>query len=204
MTKRMPWLKFACPRSANWSPRRPSANGSRSRAMRSLSTSRWSSLRPTRSRSRCRRRPPACWPISRPRTATPSRSARCSARSRKAPARCRPAARPASRAGQGDRCRRPKSRSRGPSCRRSLQPAAAQAAPTRRWRRRCARSPPRPASTPRRVAGTGKDGRVTKGDMLAAIERAAAQPTPVARRPPPCRCARRRRPTMPRARSACA
>jgi len=29
------------------------------------------------------------------------------------------------------------------------------------------------------VAGTGKDGRVTKGDMLAAIERAAAAPTPV-------------------------
>jgi 2-oxoglutarate dehydrogenase E2 component (dihydrolipoamide succinyltransferase) len=33
---------------------------------------------------------------------------------------------------------------------------------------------------PSGVAGTGKDGRVTKGDMLAAIERAAAQPTPVA------------------------
>jgi 2-oxoglutarate dehydrogenase E2 component (dihydrolipoamide succinyltransferase) len=30
------------------------------------------------------------------------------------------------------------------------------------------------------VAGTGKDGRVSKGDMLAAIERAAAAPTPVA------------------------
>jgi 2-oxoglutarate dehydrogenase E2 component (dihydrolipoamide succinyltransferase) len=30
------------------------------------------------------------------------------------------------------------------------------------------------------LAGTGKDGRVTKGDMLAAIERAAAQPMPVA------------------------
>jgi len=30
------------------------------------------------------------------------------------------------------------------------------------------------------VPGTGKDGRVSKGDMLAAIERAAAQPTPVA------------------------
>jgi 2-oxoglutarate dehydrogenase E2 component (dihydrolipoamide succinyltransferase) len=30
------------------------------------------------------------------------------------------------------------------------------------------------------VAGTGKDGRVTKGDMLQAIERAAAAPTPVA------------------------
>ncbi|HVG52348.1 MAG TPA: 2-oxoglutarate dehydrogenase complex dihydrolipoyllysine-residue succinyltransferase [Xanthobacteraceae bacterium] len=29
------------------------------------------------------------------------------------------------------------------------------------------------------IAGTGKDGRVTKGDMLAAIERAAAAPTPV-------------------------
>ena len=29
------------------------------------------------------------------------------------------------------------------------------------------------------VAGTGKDDRVTKGDMLAAIERAAAQPTPI-------------------------
>ncbi|MEA2984472.1 MAG: hypothetical protein QOD94_726, partial [Alphaproteobacteria bacterium] len=30
------------------------------------------------------------------------------------------------------------------------------------------------------VPGSGKDGRVTKGDMMAAIERAAAQPTPVA------------------------
>src|ERR1700734_4021327 len=30
------------------------------------------------------------------------------------------------------------------------------------------------------VPGSGKDGRVTKGDMLAAIERAAAQPMPVA------------------------
>jgi 2-oxoglutarate dehydrogenase E2 component (dihydrolipoamide succinyltransferase) len=30
------------------------------------------------------------------------------------------------------------------------------------------------------VAGSGKDGRVTKGDMLAAIERAAGAPTPVA------------------------
>ncbi|MBN8955686.1 MAG: 2-oxoglutarate dehydrogenase complex dihydrolipoyllysine-residue succinyltransferase [Rhizobiales bacterium] len=30
------------------------------------------------------------------------------------------------------------------------------------------------------VPGSGKDGRVTKGDMLAAIEKAAAQPTPVA------------------------
>ncbi len=33
---------------------------------------------------------------------------------------------------------------------------------------------------PSAVPGSGKDGRVTKGDMLAAIERAAAAPTPVA------------------------
>jgi 2-oxoglutarate dehydrogenase E2 component (dihydrolipoamide succinyltransferase) len=33
---------------------------------------------------------------------------------------------------------------------------------------------------PASVAGSGKDGRVTKGDMLAAIERAASAPTPVA------------------------
>jgi 2-oxoglutarate dehydrogenase E2 component (dihydrolipoamide succinyltransferase) len=32
---------------------------------------------------------------------------------------------------------------------------------------------------PAKVDGSGKDGRVTKGDMLAAIERAAAQPTPM-------------------------
>src|SRR5262245_21419441 len=33
---------------------------------------------------------------------------------------------------------------------------------------------------PAAVSGSGKDGRVTKGDMMAAIERAASQPTPVA------------------------
>jgi 2-oxoglutarate dehydrogenase E2 component (dihydrolipoamide succinyltransferase) len=33
---------------------------------------------------------------------------------------------------------------------------------------------------PSTVPGSGRDGRVTKGDMMAAIERAAAQPTPVA------------------------
>ncbi len=49
-----------------------------------------------------------------------------------------------------------------------------------RWRRQCAKSPPKPALMPSTVPGTGKDGRVTKGDMLAAIERAAAEPTPVA------------------------
>ena len=52
--------------------------------------------------------------------------------------------------------------------------------PMRRSRPRCARSRPKPASDPAKVEGTGKDGRVTKGDMMAAIERAAAAPTPVA------------------------
>jgi 2-oxoglutarate dehydrogenase E2 component (dihydrolipoamide succinyltransferase) len=33
---------------------------------------------------------------------------------------------------------------------------------------------------PAKLEGSGKDGRVTKGDMMAAIERAAAHPTPVA------------------------
>jgi 2-oxoglutarate dehydrogenase E2 component (dihydrolipoamide succinyltransferase) len=33
---------------------------------------------------------------------------------------------------------------------------------------------------PAKVDGSGKDGRITKGDMMAAIERAAAAPTPVA------------------------
>jgi 2-oxoglutarate dehydrogenase E2 component (dihydrolipoamide succinyltransferase) len=44
------------------------------------------------------------------------------------------------------------------------------------------------------VAGTGKDGRVTKGDMLAAIERAAAQPTPV---PQPAAAVQVRAPSGP-------
>jgi 2-oxoglutarate dehydrogenase E2 component (dihydrolipoamide succinyltransferase) len=44
------------------------------------------------------------------------------------------------------------------------------------------------------VPGTGKDGRVTKGDMLAAIERAAAQPTPVAA---PAASAQMRAPSPP-------
>ena len=50
----------------------------------------------------------------------------------------------------------------------------------RRWLPRCGGYPPRAASPSRTFPGSGKDGRVTKGDMLAAIERAAAAPTPVA------------------------
>ena len=48
--------------------------------------SRWSSLRPTRSRSKCRRLRPACSPRSPSRMARRLRSARCLAPSRKAPA----------------------------------------------------------------------------------------------------------------------
>ena len=61
------------------------------------------------------------------------------------------------------------------ACARSRQPAADKPlAPS--VRKIAAETGIDPATVP----GTGKDGRVTKGDMLAAIERAAAQPTPVA------------------------
>ena len=64
--------------------------------------------------------------------------------------------------------------------RRSLRPRPKSRLPTRPQApsvRKIAAETGMDAST---VPGTGKDGRVTKGDMLAAIERAAAQPTPVA------------------------
>ncbi len=47
---------------------------------------------------------------------------------------------------------------------------------------------------PATVAGSGKDGRVTKGDMLAEIERAAARPTPV---PQPAAAVQVRAPSPP-------
>jgi 2-oxoglutarate dehydrogenase E2 component (dihydrolipoamide succinyltransferase) len=47
---------------------------------------------------------------------------------------------------------------------------------------------------PAAVPGSGKDGRVTKGDMLAEIERAAAQPTPV---PQPAASVQVRAPSAP-------
>ena len=55
---------------------------------------------------------------------------------------------------------------------------------------------------PSNIAGTGKDGRVTKDDVLAAIEQAAAQPTPVGQ---PVAAAQMRAPSPadePRARNA--
>ena len=72
-----------------------------------------------------------------------------------------------------------------------------------RCRRRSAKWRRKAASTRPRSRAPALHGQVTKGDMMAAIERAAAQPTPVATTAARCRCARRRRPTMPRAKSAC-
>jgi len=52
------------------------------------------------------------------------------------------------------------------------------------------------------VAGTGKDGGLPR--RYAGGDRARrSRPTPSRHPPPPSRCARRRRPTMPHARSAC-
>ena len=66
--------------------------------------------------------------------------------------------------------------------------------PMHRRRRRCAASPAKSGIEPAAVAGTGKDGRITKGDMLAAIERAAMSAGAGRRsRRPRCRSARRRR-----------
>ena len=110
--------------------------------------------------SRCRRPPPACWATSPRRTATPSRSAPCSARSRRAPARAAPR----------KACRSRLRRRRAPRRRAEARAAKPAPPPTRRSRRRCARSRPRTGVDPAKVDGSGKDGRVTKGDMLAAIE----------------------------------
>ncbi len=91
------------------------------------------------------------------------------------------------------------------------KPAAIGAGPEQpRPKAEAARPSPPPADTPlapsvRRIAaetglepgridGSGKDGRVTKGDMLAAIERAAAAPTPI---PAPAGSVQMRAPSPP-------
>jgi len=65
----------------------------------------------------------------------------------------------------------------------------------RRWRRRSAGSRPSKRYRCRHRSRLRKDGRVTKGDMLAAIEKAASAPTPVNQRRRPCKCAHLRPPT---------
>ena len=76
--------------------------------------------------------------------------------------------------------------------------------PTRRSRRRCANSPPNPASMRQPCPAPAR----TAASPRATCWRRSSAPRRRRRRwrrpPPPCRCARRRRPTMPRARSACA
>jgi 2-oxoglutarate dehydrogenase E2 component (dihydrolipoamide succinyltransferase) len=59
----------------------------------------------------------------------------------------------------------------------TAKPAAAPAAPVAPSVRKLSAESGIEVST---VPGSGKDGRVTKGDMMAAIERAAAAPTPIA------------------------
>jgi 2-oxoglutarate dehydrogenase E2 component (dihydrolipoamide succinyltransferase) len=59
----------------------------------------------------------------------------------------------------------------------TARPAAAPAAPVAPSVRKLSAESGIEVST---VPGSGKDGRVTKGDMMAAIERAAAAPTPIA------------------------
>ena len=118
---------------------------------------------------------------SRQRTARPSRSARCSARSRKV--RAPPQPRHDRRARQeAEHARR---RSRLAPTR--VKPRA-QDKPEAQTPKPAADMPVPPSVRkigaesgvdPSTVAGTGKDGRVTKGDMMAAIERAASAPTPV-------------------------
>jgi 2-oxoglutarate dehydrogenase E2 component (dihydrolipoamide succinyltransferase) len=71
---------------------------------------------------------------------------------------------------------RPRQSSQQPPPAQTAQPAISEAPLPPSVRRLAAESGVEPAS----VAGSGKDGRITKADMLAAIERAAAAPIPVA------------------------
>jgi len=84
-----------------------------------------------------------------------------------------------------------------------LESKPAAVAPRRRfrWRRRCAGLRPRAEWTPRPCRL--RQGRARhQGDMMAAIERAAAAPTPVPQTAAAVQVRARRRRTTPRARSA--
>ena len=83
------------------------------------------------------------------------------------------AAKPAAGACQGRRRRRRRAAAARARCRPKAPPADAPLAPS--VRKISAESGIDAATVP----GSGKDGRVTKGDMLAAIEKAASAPTPV-------------------------
>ena len=105
----------------------------------------------------------------------------CSARSRKArrrrrnrPHRARRRAGPTSRQADHDADQR-----RGRRAAASRSPPRPARANTDTAAVGAARWPRKPASIRPSVQGSGKHGQVTKGDMMAAIERAAALPTPV-------------------------
>ena len=202
------------------------AVAARTSATRSRPTSRCSRSRPTRSTPRCRAPGPACCRRSssrRARRCRSGRSSRGSGRRRQAPAD-RPrghaacaapvAAEPEPvpqlepRAGAEDADRTTDSTS--PSLRRSARRAGRPAgqrlrrSATRSSRRSSRGSPPSTASTRRPSPGTGRDGRVTKKDILAFVEsepRRDHRPRPARSRsagaPPACRP--RRPPAAPAA-----
>jgi 2-oxoglutarate dehydrogenase E2 component (dihydrolipoamide succinyltransferase) len=133
-------------------------------------TSRWSNSRPTRSQSKCPRRPLACSARSLPRTARPSAVGALLGQITDGAGGAKPAAAPAKPAAPAP----------------AAAPAAATPAPAQKSapvdaplapsvRKISAESGIDAATVP----GSGKDGRVTKGDMLAAIEKAASAPTPI-------------------------
>ena len=152
--------------------------------------SRWPSSRPTRSRSKSTRRPPACWPKSSPRKARRSRPARCSVRSRRA-------ARP-------PRPRRGRPRTRGGAA----KPVAE--APEQARRRAAGAMPPSPAAAKiaaeqgvdlSQVAGSGKRGQALKCGRHR-IRRPAAAPAPACARGAGARAGAARAPVRPRRRAA--
>src|ERR1700731_2444542 len=143
--------------------------------MPSRSMSRWLNSRPTRSRSRSRRPRPVRSATSSPRMAKPLRSGRCSDRSMRAQ-REPPPSRPQHLPNLPPplpRRRPPPPGAAAPAAAPKTPPADAPLAPSVR---KLSAETGIGAST---VPGSGKDGRVTKGDMLAAIEKAASAPVPV-------------------------
>jgi hypothetical protein len=178
---------------ANRSPRRPSPSGWSRRATPSQSTSRCASSRPTRSPSRCRRPRPARSPTSPSPKAPPCRWAACCATSRR---RRRGAAQP-SRRRTG--CAAAASRTPCPRTRRRPPARVPPAAQSRRLGSGDAQAARGEGVAPAAIQPTGKDGRATKADVMAALSSISAQPAP---RPSPRVPAGPRR--APTARSGCA
>ena len=152
---------------------------------RSRQTSRWSNLKPTRLRSRSMRRPPVCCRRLLParhrgRSRRSSRHLRCRCeRDRQTHSCSRRQAGPTASSARSSTCREPTAR---------CQSAAAAARPgrtprragfTRAVARRRQADGGTELSADQLAEGTGKDGRITKGDVLAFLNR----PAPAA--PPP-------------------